>query len=233
MGPPCRRYLSVGICLFCLAAAGCMQVPFFLPEINFAPGVDARCKRDEVYAFRVDVTQKTVITEGLTAVRGKITESQTLARIPTSAAGTTSPQLAVSFSSGWRYVGLVNFTAASTEHGVSLRFYRPGFETIAIKPGEGVRELQWKEAPDLGSQVKAIDDLLRGPSPQSSRRIDVEKILEPGTKAAAHREVLRFAAGEYERLSRELSSSTAEERSMQQGLLAEANRLKDLAEGKR
>jgi hypothetical protein len=205
-----------------------MQVPYFLPEINYAPGVDAKCKRDEVHAYRVDVTQKTTITEG----RGKVTEYQELTRIPTSSTATTSPQLGVTFASGWRYVGVVNFTASSTEHGVTLRFYRPGYETIAIKPGDGIRELQWKEAPDLSAQAKAVDDLLRGASLKSSRKIAVQQILEPGTKSPAQREALRFGASEYERLARELTSSGPEVRAMQRDLLEEAETLRALAEGK-
>jgi hypothetical protein len=228
MERPYRRYLAAGFCLFCLVSAGCMQVPYFLPEINYAPGVDAKCKRDEVHAFRVDVTQKTAVTDG----RGKVTEYQELTRISTSAAGTTSPQLGVTYSSGWRYVGVINFTASSTEHGVTLRFYRPGYETIAIKPGEGVRELHWKEAPDLSAQVKALDDLLRGSTLKSSKRVAVQQILEPGTKSAAQGQALRFGASEYERLARELSSASPEERAIQHALLEEADRLRALADGK-
>jgi hypothetical protein len=232
MERPCHRYLFTGVCLLCLVA-GCMQVPYFLPEINYAPAVDARCKRDEVHAFRVDVTQKTVITEGLDASHGKVTEYQELTKIPTSSTGATSSQFGVTFASGWRYVGVVNFTAASTEHGVTLRFYRPGYETIAIKPGDGMRELHWKEAPNLGDQAKAINDLLRGPTRKSSAVIAVQQVLEPGTKSIAHYQALRFAASEYERLSRELTSSSPEERAIQRDLLDEADRVRALADGKK
>jgi hypothetical protein len=232
MERPCRRYLFAIFCLSCLVAVGCMQVPYVLPEINYAPGVDAKCKRDEVHAYRVDVTQKTEITEGLTSVRGKVIESQELTRIRTSASGSTSPQIGVTFASGWRYVGVVNFTSSSTEHGVMLRFYRPGYETISLKPGEGMRELNWKEAPDLDAQAKAVDDLLRGTAPNKSPTITVQQVLEPGTKSAAQREALLFGAGEYERLARSLSTSDPGEQAMHRSLLAEANRLRSLAEGK-
>ncbi len=230
MERPCRRYVVSCFCVLCLVAAGCMQFPYFLPEINFAPGVDAHCNPDEVHVFRVDVTQKTEIKEGLDAVSGKIVEYQELARIHTHADGTTPVQLGVTFASGWRYVGVVNFTSSSTEHGVTLRFYRPGYETIAFKPGEGMRELQWQKAPDLDAQIKALDDLFRGPAPNKSKLITVQKVLEPGTKSAAQREALLFGAGEYQRLARDLTD--ADEREIRSDLLKEARRLRALAEGK-
>jgi hypothetical protein len=232
MERPCRRCVFACMGLFCLAAAGCMQVPYFLPEINYAPGVDAKCKPDEVHAFRVDVTQKAEINEGRDAVSGKLVEYQQLSRISTSADGATSAQLGVAFASGWRYVGFYNFTSSSTEHGVTLRFYRRGYETIAFRPGEGMRELDWKRATDLESQIKAVDDLMRGPAPGKSQKITAKQVLEPGTKSAAHREALVFGATEYERLARDLSPSDPDERNIRRDLLAEAKRLRNLADGK-
>jgi hypothetical protein len=230
MERPCRRYFAACFCLLCLVAAGCMQFPYFLPEINYAPGVDAKCKRDQVHVFRVDVTQKTEIKEGVAAVSGKVVEYHELTRIRPSADGTTPAQLGVTFASGWRYVGVVNFTSSSTEHGVTLRFYRPGYETIAFRPGDGMRELEWQEAPELEAQIKAVDDLMRGVTLKKAQAITVRQVLEPGTKSAAQREALLFGAGEYERLARDLTD--AEERDIRADLLKEARRLRALAEGK-
>jgi hypothetical protein len=232
MERPCRRCVFACVGLVCLAAAGCMQVPYFLPEINYAPGVDAKCKPDQVYAFRVDVTQKAEIIEGLKEVNGKLVEYEQLSRISTSADGATSAQIGVTFASGWRYVGFYNFTSSSTEHGVTLRFYRRGYETIAFKPGEGMHELDWQPAPDLESQIKAVDDLMRGPGPGKSRKITAKQILEPGSKSAAHREALLFGATEYERLARDLSASDPDERNIRRDLLAEARRIRAIADGK-
>jgi hypothetical protein len=211
-----------------------MQVPYFVPEVNYMPGMDAKCKRDEVHVFRVDLTQEASIREGPAAVAGKITETERLTRITTSAGGATWPQFGVSFATGWRYFGVINFTASSVEHGVSLRFYRPGYETIAVKSGDDVRELRWTPATDLSAQVKAVDDLLHGPSGLTgSRRVAVEQVLESGAKSASQREALLFAAGEYERLARELAASTMpEERNLQRELRDQAGRVRALAEGK-
>jgi hypothetical protein len=232
MERPCRRCWFACIGLLCSLAAGCMQVPYFLPEINYAPGVDAKCKPEEVHAFRVDVTQRAEINEGRDAVSGKLVEYEQLTQIHTSADGSTSAQLGVNFASGWRYVGFYNFTSSSTEHGVTLRFYRRGYDTIACKPGEGMHELDWKPAADLEAQIKAVDDLMRGPAPAKSQNITAKHVLEPGTKSAGHREALLFGATEYERLARDLSASDPDERNTRRDLINEAKRLRNLAEGK-
>ncbi len=228
----CRRFLAASVCLLWLTAAGCMQIPYFIPEINYAPGVGTGCKSDEVHAFRVDVTQKTEIKEGLAAVSGEVVEYQELTPIRTSAAGATSAQIGLTFATGWRYVGVVNFTASSTEHGVSLRFYRPGYQTIVLKPGDGERELDWKKARDLNAQVKAVDDLLNGEKIRKTQTIKVRQALEPGAKSAGHRETLEFAASEFERLARGLSAADAEDRAIRRDLLQEASRLRAIAEAK-
>ena len=227
-----RRCVIAGFSVISLSFAGCMQVPYFLPELSYVPSIGANCKSKEVYAFRVDVTQKSEVKEGVAYMHGEVVEHQQLTRIRTSANGATPAQMGLTLATGWRYVGVVNYTALSTDHGIGLRFYRPGYETIAVKPGESVAELQWKEAPDLSAQVKAIDDLMNGPRFTSSTRVTVRQVLEPGTKSASHKEVLLFAAGEYERLAADLAPSYADERGLHAQLLSSANRLRALAEGK-
>lgn len=224
------RLCAVAAFLACAALVGCVQLPYCLPEINYAPPIDANCKSDEVYAFRVDVTQRTEIKEGIDAVAGKVVEYQLLTRVHPSADGTTPSQFGFTCASGWRYVGFYNFTSASTEHGITMRFYRPGYETISVKPGEGTTELQWRKAPDLDSQVRAIEELLRGTSPREAPKVTAKQVLEPGTKSAAHRDALLFGAKEYERLARDLTEP--EEQRTRQNLIGEARRLRALADGK-
>ena len=93
-----------------------------------------------------------------------------------------------------------------------------------------MRELDWKRATDLESQIKAVDDLMRGPAPGKSQKITAKQVLEPGTKSAAHQEALLFGATEYEHLARDLSDP--EDRNARRDLLAEAKRLRNLADGK-
>jgi hypothetical protein len=232
MERPCRRCLFAFLSLACLITGGCMQIPYFMPEINYAPAVAAGGKSGEVHAFRVDITQKTEIKEGVNAMRGEVVEYEELSRIRTSSGGATSAQISLNFSSGWRYVGVVNYTATSTGHGIALKLYRPGYETIVLKPGEDAHELRWREASDLNAQVKAVDDLFRAATPASKKPITMRRVLEPGTKSAAHREALLYGASEYERLARGLSAFSANDRESQRDLLEEANRLRSLAEGK-
>jgi hypothetical protein len=226
MERPCRGFF-VGLSLLCLASAGCLQFPYAFPEINYAPALAAQCKSSEVHAFRVDVTQTTKIQDG----SGRVVEHEELSRVPTSAEGIVPSQMGLTFSSGWRYVGVVNFTSSSTEHGIALRLYRPGYDTIVMKPGERVEELRWKQASDLDAQAKAINDLMHGAKVQKTKSITVRHVLESGTKSPAHKAALMFGASEYERLARDLSASPAHEAARHE-LLEEADRLRNLADGK-
>jgi hypothetical protein len=223
MNRPCRCVFA-GMSLLCLLSAGCMQVPFCFPEINYVPSLAAQCKSSEVHAFRVDVTQTTEVKDG----RGEVVEREELSRLRTSVDGTVSSQLALSFSSGWRYVGVVNFTSSTTEHGLALRLYRPGYETILLTAGQTMQELQWRQAPDLKSQIKAIDDLMHGSKLNPTSAVSVRQALEPGAKSAAHKAALQFGASEYERLARDAESSQS-----RRDLLDEAGRLRRLADAKR
>ena len=228
-----RRCVVTGFSLICLASAGCLQVPYCLPELHYAPAVDANCKSSEVHAFRVDIMERSELKEGITAVHGEVVEHHELTRIPTASDGTTSTQIGLTFASGWRYVGVVNFTASSTDHAIALRFYRPGYETIILNPGENVRDLTWKKAPELNDQIKAVDDLMYGAWRRDSGVISVRQVLEPGTTSAAQREALLFGASEYTRLARDLSATNEDDQELRAQLLDKANRLRVLAEGKR
>jgi hypothetical protein len=66
--------------------------------------------------------------------------------------------------------------------------YRPGFETIELKPWAPRGEVRWKAAGTLADQCKAVDDLVAGD-------------LEPGGISTDHQRALKFAANEYRRLA--------------------------------
>jgi hypothetical protein len=217
----------------CLGLAGCLQVPYVFPELGYAPSVDAKCKKDEVFAFRVDVTQTSEVIQGVAYSRGEVVDRLELSHIPVASDGSTSTQMSVTFASGWRYFGFVNFVPSSTAHAMGLRFYRPGYETIVIKPGETTRELNWKRAADLNAQVQAVDDLVQGTPTQKSTAITIRQVLEPGAKSPAHKEAILFAAGEYERLARAVSSSDPQDTQIRSRLLDSANRMRNLADGKK
>lgn len=220
------------VCLVCLFPAGCLQVPYCLPEVSYVPSVNAKCKGADVVCFRVDVTQKMEIKESKAAMLGEVVDRVELTQIQPSAQGATSPQVGVSLATGWRYVGAWNFTTTSTGHAITLRFYRPGYDTIVLKPGESPGELKWTEANDLLDEAKAIDDLMNfAPAKSTRTSAIVRHELEPGTKSASHRKALLFGASEYERLAGTISAQGARESELQGELVGKANRLRALVKG--
>lgn len=113
-----------------------------------------------------------------------------------------------------------------SEYAVSVRAYRPGYLTIDIKPGKETRWLHWIRA-DSFEQEMAIDVLLgvqrisgkagwwewsyqrptselvnAGSNANSRYQLALGDYgLLPGSVSKTHREVLLFAASEYERLA--------------------------------
>jgi hypothetical protein len=230
-----RRLIACSMGLICLPAAGCLQIPFYVPEFNSVPAVNPGCDgKDDLHAFRVDVTQTMELKEGRGpnyTVRGENFENFELTRIETAPGGTTSTQRGVSAATGWCYVGFWNYCSSYTSHSIAVRLYRRGYETIELKPGQPASALQWQEATSLAAQEKAVDDLL-GVSPLE--RIDAkssqqQRRLESGTKSAAHREALLFAAREYERLA---GRTDLDDPIVGARLIDKANRLKALAKGR-
>ena len=225
-----------GIYLLCVASLGCLQVPVCVPEMSMVPAVTPCCTKAEVHAFRVDVTDRQQIKEGLTpsSIRPENFEDFALSRVALSSSGTTPQQVGMTWASGWCTVGFWNYFNSLTTHSVAIRLYRPGFETIELKPGDAAHALQWVEATDLAAQEKAVDDLL-GVSPLAMGAAPSEfqqRRVEPGTKSPAHREALQFAAREYERLARSAAPEDVQAEEIAPRLFAKARSLKRLAEGK-
>jgi hypothetical protein len=229
-----RQYPSVaGVSLACLFLAGCLQVPFCIPELNYAPSVDAHCPRDEIRVFRVDVTQSMEITESRSgALHGTTVEAEELTRVHVGEDGTTLPQMGLACAYGWRIVGFRNELTSLTGHALGLRFYRPGFETIVVKPGQAPGELEWKQATDLIAEVKAIDDLVGIAPLKSTSKATMRHVLHPGRKSSAQREALLFAAGEYERLTKQVATRDALDEELRTRLREKAERLRTLADAK-
>src|SRR5207245_10631050 len=199
-----RRLIRGGVCLACLGATGCVQVPFYLPEYGKVSAARPGCEPRDVHAFRVDVTQKIELKDGPPPEyksTGENVEKVQLTGLPLADDGTTPSQVAFNCASGWSYVGFWNFVNSRTSHAVAVRLYRPGFETIELKAGQDPREMQWHDAPDLAAQEKAIDDLLGANPLETGKSLskEVQRWLEPGSKSTAHRDALLYASREYER----------------------------------
>jgi hypothetical protein len=217
-----------------------MQVPVCMPEVNYVGPIALGAVGAEVHAFRVDVTEKTVVNvdQDFKAAGGGVSYFE-LTPMQPSARGTTSLQWDVSWAHGWRSIGLWDYWPTLTTHSLAVRLYRRGFETVEMRPGQDGPS-DWTQASNLDSREKAVDDLL-GVSPLKSTSplkavtgtgAHSPPALELGTKSAGQRTALLFAAGEYEWLAQQLSGPNEEEQAMRSRLLAKAKRLKALAQGK-
>ena len=236
-----RPFFLACISLVCLSLPACMQVPLCIPELcSYVNPVELGTAGAEVHAFRVDVTEKTVVNidNNFKAAGGGV-DYYEFTPIKLSARGTTPLQWDVSCAYGWRFIGIWDHWPTRTTHSVAVRLYRRGFETAELRPAQKVSD-DWNKATELAAQEKAVDDLL-GVSPLEStsplkplKGIGVRSppALELGTKSAGHREALLFAAGEYEWLARQASERDAEELAVRRRLLDKARRLQELAKGK-
>src|SRR5260221_13037047 len=94
-----RRLIACSMGLICLPSAGCLHVPFYVPEFSSVPAVNAGGEgKIDLHAFRVDVTQTMELKEGPGpnyTVRGENFENFELTQIETSPGGTTSTQRGV------------------------------------------------------------------------------------------------------------------------------------------
>lgn len=225
--------------LMCLSSVGCMHVPFSIPEVNTVAPVDYGSDSTGVHIFRIDITQEVTISDAATESEvsaPKAVESLELSEVQPTTPGVTPRQTAWSCESGWRYVGFWNYNTECESHGVSLRLYRPGYDTIVLTCGQVPREVQWTEAADLAAQAKAVDTLLGvsllDPKESTSAKFSVTHRLARHPKSPAHREALLFAIREYKRLANQIAPDDTDWKDLRLELLEKAKLLKALADGK-
>jgi hypothetical protein len=234
-----RRIFLACVSLVCLALPACMEVPLCIPELSYVTPVDLGPTAAEVRAYRVDVTEKTVVNidkDYKTAGGGVAYYELSPMRLSGS---TTSLQYDVSCAYGWRFIGYWDHWPTLTTHSVAVRFYRRGYETVELRPGQGV-PADWNKVTGLLAYEKAVDDLL-GVSPLKCTSplkpvvgtgTHSPPALELGTVSTGHREALLFAAAEYEWLAHQVPDPDAEEQAICNRLLEKGRRLRDLAQGK-
>src|SRR4051794_41038121 len=105
MGDAIRR---LGIPLACFLCAGCLHVPYCLPEINHVGSVDVQCPGDEVFAYRVDTRSANSMVMGICfgGPRGfETSDYQVLTRIAATD-GATPHQWGLGVEHGWRVIGI-------------------------------------------------------------------------------------------------------------------------------
>jgi hypothetical protein len=233
MGGLLRRFTRAGICLVCFVCVGCVQIPYCLPEFNVVSAVSVPVPGGDVHIFRVDgtVNADMPVFFGCGA-RYVEDESHELARLQPTDRKTVPRQWTVGIEHGWCCVGLANQRTVWTTHTVAVRFYRRGYETITVGPGDVSKDLVWKPVTENTGLEKAVDELIdcdtghytwhygkRGPA--------------SGENSAAHREALLFCAAEYNRIARLVTPNGPDADGLRSSLEKKSQQLKDLAAGEK
>jgi hypothetical protein len=218
--------------LFGLLLVGCMPLGYAYPTVSYIPPGTVGAARDEVHAFRVDVTDDDNCLE--------ITEKDhyELSRLPLHSDGSYDPQTKVGVDYGCILYCMANVYDTATHHTMLVRLYRPGYHTVEIEPWQEQERVQWVEATKVEEQEQAIDDLVSTwkTTPQRlqnqaafegfvpPRDPIVFRYLAPGTTSEEHRDALLFAAAEYSRLLLDAKDADTKAR-----LQAKATALREMA----
>jgi hypothetical protein len=199
--------------LLCPLLTGCfVPIGYAYPTISHVASVQVEQAQGEVRAFRVDITDKQNCLGGFTpnCFNCGDDDRYVLTALPLSQDGYVPAQTKVALDYSWIW-NCVWIYSGQTHHSVKVRLYRPGWQTVEIRSGEKSGRVVWRKAEDLEAQEKAVDDLLstwetdwrfshdtEQPPREST---DVFCHVAPGSASAAHRQVLQFAASEYDRLA--------------------------------
>jgi hypothetical protein len=213
---------------------GCLG--YVYPTVAYTPEVVVPNQDSSAHAFRVDI-DRSDRKEAAVSTVSRVTPAYynasteyTLTRIALDTRGIVPSQLEIAPVTGvYNPFGFPEFKEHEhNKYTMTVRFYRPGHQTMEVKSWDKARTLQWSVAPDLMAQEKAIDDLLADPAavavpmqqgtPAVMNWWDLKDSktpplgLRPGAVSASQRHALLFAANEYQRLS---TSPTAGSLNMQ------------------
>src|SRR5438445_10993873 len=138
MGNLAWRFFFGLISVACLNSLGCLYVPYCLPEIDHVAAVQVPWPSDDVHVFRVDGKKTSFVGGGIgDGPGGGLDESHELERLQPSDRKTIAPQWKSSLGSGSvKALFPVTWAHETTKHTLVLRFYRRGYETITVKPGD-------------------------------------------------------------------------------------------------
>jgi hypothetical protein len=194
-----------------LLCAGCMPLGYVFPSVSYVRPATVGAARDQVRAFRVDVT------DDANSISLPERDCYVLTPLPLNEDGSFEPQVKVAADYGLWLIGLPGSFGSSRNHTIRVRLYRPGYHTIELLSWRNDERLLWTPAPTPKEQEQAIDDLvstwwtspmgyqvqyaMQGADPP--RQSIVFRFLAPGSASDEHRDTLCFAAAEYERLAQQ------------------------------
>ena len=210
--------------LMCLPFLGGCIFPYVAPSIASTPRIELDAPREEVRAFRVDVT----LSQDSPDLSGPFlsqTNTERLSEVPISQRDEVPSQLKASIQHGGVIIGVLSLRTRESES-VVVRLYRSGFDLVEVGSWDGRKRVEWKPATSIAAQEKAVDHLFGGGQVGPRRpALRFGCWQAGGSVSAAHREALLFGASEYERLAK-FPSSTADER---KALQDKAKAKRDLA----
>ncbi len=192
-----------------LCAGGCMPLGYVYPSISYVRPASVGTAREQVRAFRVDVTDDDNsfdIPEG---------DRYVLTPLLLNEDGSFDAQLKFATDYGWFLDAPAFMHGSARHHTVLVRLYRPGYHTLELGSWRSDERLHWTTAPTPQEQEQAIDDLVStwrtAPmhlqsqyavnNAQTPHDALLFRSLAPGSISDDHRDALSFAAGEYERLA--------------------------------
>lgn len=205
--PPAARWMFRACGLMALLFVGCMPIGYVYPTVSYIAPVPLGAGSDEVRAVRVDVADDDNSQEFAEH------DKYILQTLPLDQNGSFDPQVKVAADYGWLWNMVTLFYSEHTHHTLLVRLYRPGYQTIEIESWQQTGQVKWEAAPTLDDRETAIDDLVstckysyappvyQASDPGQPRDPSVFKNLAPGSESDEHRELLLFAACEYDRLA--------------------------------
>jgi hypothetical protein len=213
--------------------AGCfVPIPYGYPHVSYIPSAHVTGPSDEVRAFRLD------ITADLSCIDFCRGDSYTFRQIAVLPGGRIPSQARFTCDYGflWNCVALSYHKHLS--HTTRVRCYRPGYRTVELRSWESPPEVVWKPASDLAGQEQAVDDLVATPGlglcadivTRQWREHWLVNQLSLGSASPDHKDALRFAAGEYDRLALLVPPADPNAEEVRTRLAHKAQHLRGLAE---
>lgn len=204
-----RRWLFV-VALVSPAFGGCLGVGWAYPRAEFVPPVELVTPSDEIHVFRVDHDRTNRL--GFWDGAGAYSEC-TLRRLGT--AERVLPQCRVGIGRGYFWGFIPFFQGENFTNPVTVRLYRPGYRTVEVAAWEFSTGVVWVPATTPDEQREAVNNLVFMNS----------SCIKPSSAGSRHREAIKFALSEYERLS-QACPDTEEGRSQREWLAADAESLR-------
>jgi hypothetical protein len=202
LGAPRVRFTALAILLTCPWLSGCFVGGYAYPSVQVIPRTKVGPEvADEVHAFRVD------ILDNCGSVEMCSSDDYLFREVGLNSRGDVPCLASAKLGIGW-WSALPRLSYRQRLHPtMRLRLYRPGYETVEVKPWRWRREVEWKAAATPEAREKSVDDLISTRETNDIYKISPEAWQHSGVdyslgmpKTEAQRAALQFVAGEYARL---------------------------------